>query len=121
MMNKGIVNLDIAIEALKEQLTDRSAYKNDVHRIQRVVCDYFKVNIEELKGKKRNQTINYPRQVAIYLCRTMTNESFPKIGSYFGGRDHSTIMSAYQKICDELQNNQNLKEVINELKKELST
>lgn len=51
----------------------------------------------------------------------MTNESFPKIGSYFGGRDHSTIMSAYQKICDELQNNQNLKEVINELKKELST
>lgn len=121
MMNKGKVTLDIAVEALKDQLIDRSVYKNDVHRIQRVVCDYFKVNIEDLKGKKRNQTINYPRQVAIYLCRTMTTESFPKIGSYFGGRDHSTIMSAYQKIEDELKENEQLRDIIAELKKELST
>ena len=121
MMNKGKVTLDIAVEALKDQLIDRSVYKNDVHRIQRVVCDYFKVNIDDLKGKKRNQTINYPRQVAIYLCRTMTTESFPKIGSYFGGRDHSTIMSAYQKVEDELKENNQLREIIAELKKDLST
>lgn len=120
MMNKGKVTLDVAIEALKDQLIDRSVYKNDVHRIQRVVCDYFKVNIDDLKGKKRNQTINYPRQVAIYLCRTMTTESFPKIGSYFGGRDHSTIMSAYQKIEDEIKENNQLREIIAELKKNLS-
>ena len=121
MMNKGKVTLDVAIEALKDQLIDRSVYKNDVHRIQRVVCDYFKVNIDDLKGKKRNQTINYPRQVAIYLCRTMTTESFPKIGSYFGGRDHSTIMSAYQKVENELKENNQLREIIAELKKDLST
>ena len=121
MMNKGQVTLDMAVEALKDQLIDRSVYKNDVHRIQRVVCDYFKVNIDDLKGKKRNQTINYPRQVAIYLCRTMTTESFPKIGSYFGGRDHSTIMSAYQKVEDELKENEQLREIIAELKKDLST
>lgn len=121
MMNKGKVTLDVAVEALKDQLIDRSVYKNDVHRIQRVVCDYFKVNIDDLKGKKRNQTINYPRQVAIYLCRTMTTESFPKIGSYFGGRDHSTIMSAYQKVEDELKENEQLREIIAELKKDLST
>ena len=121
MMNKGKVTLDIAVEALKDQLIDRSVYKNDVHRIQRIVCDYFKVNIDDLKGKKRNQTINYPRQVAIYLCRTMTTESFPKIGSYFGGRDHSTIMSAYQKIEEELKENEQLREIIAELKKNLST
>ena len=120
MMNKGKVNLEIAVEALKDQLIDRSVYKNDVHRIQRVVCDYFKVNIDDLKGKKRNQTINYPRQVAIYLCRTTTTESFPKIGSYFGGRDHSTIMSAYQKIEEELKENEQLREIIAELKKDLS-
>ncbi len=121
MMNKGQVTLDMAVEALKDQLIDRSVYKNDVHRIQRVVCDYFKVNIDDLKGKKRNQTINYPRQVAIYLCRTMTTESFPKIGSYFGGRDHSTIMSAYQKVEEELKENEQLREIIAELKKDLST
>lgn len=121
MMNKGIVTLDIAIDALKDQLIDRSVYKNNVHRIQRVVCDYFKVNIDDIKGKKRNQTINYPRQVAIYLCRKMTTESFPKIGTYFGGRDHSTIISAYNKIEDELKNNEQLCKIIEELKNDLST
>lgn len=121
MMNRGIVTLDIAVDALKDQLIDRSVYKNNVHRIQRVVCDYFKVNIDDIKGKKRNQTINYPRQVAIYLCRTMTTESFPKIGTYFGGRDHSTIISAYKKIEDELNSNEQLNKLIDDLKKDLST
>ena len=121
MMNKGIVDLDTAVDALKDQLTDRSVYKNDVHRIQTVVCDYFKITIDDIKGKKRSQNINYPRQVAIYLCRTMANESFPKIGSYFGGRDHSTIMSSYNKIQKDLKTNEQLKIVIKEIKQMLST
>ena len=75
---------------------------------------------EDIKGKKRSQNINYPRQVAIYLCRTLANESFPKIGTYFGGRDHSTIMSSYQKIQKELLVNEQLKIVIKELKQQLS-
>lgn len=121
MMNKGIVDLETAVDALKDQLTDRSVYKNDVHRIQTVVCDYFKITIDDIKGKKRSQNINFPRQVAIYLCRTMANESFPKIGSYFGGRDHSTIMSSYRKIEKDLKTNEQLKVIIKELKQTLST
>ena len=121
MMNRGIVDLETAVDALKDQLTDRSVYKNDVHRIQTVVCDYFKITIDDIKGKKRSQNINYPRQVAIYLCRTMANESFPKIGSYFGGRDHSTIMSAYRNIEKDLKTNEQLKVVIKDLKQRLST
>ena len=121
MMNKGIVDLDIAIDALKDQLTDRSVYKNDVHRIQTVVCDYFKITMDDLKGKKRSQNINYPRQVAIYLCRELAKESFPKIGTYFGGRDHSTIMSSYNKIASDLKTSDQLKIVLNELKQRLST
>ena len=121
MMNRGIVDLDTAVDALKDQLTDRSVYKNDVHRIQTVVCDYFKITIDDIKGKKRSQNINYPRQVAIYLCRTLANESFPKIGSYFGGRDHSTIMSAYKKIENDLKTSEQLKIVIKEIKQMLST
>ena len=120
MMNKGNVDLDTAVDALKDQLTDRSVYKNDVHRIQTVVCDYFKITLDDIKGKKRSQNINYPRQVAIYLCRTLANESFPKIGTYFGGRDHSTIMSSYHKIQSDLKTNQQLKVVINDLKQRLS-
>ena len=75
---------------------------------------------DDIKGKKRSQNINYPRQVAIYLCRTMANESFPKIGTYFGGRDHSTIMSSYKKIENDLETNDQLKVVIKEIKEQLS-
>lgn len=119
MMNRGVVTLDVAVDALKDKVSDRSVYKNDVHRIQRIVCEYFKVDIEDLKGKKRSKDINYQRQIAIYLCRKMTNESFPKMGTYFGGRDHSTIISAYQKIEKDLLTNTQLQTVINELKKRI--
>ena len=119
MMNRGIINLDIAIEALKDKVSEKSVYKNDVHRIQRIVCEYFKIDIEDLKGKKRSKDVNYPRQIAIYLCRKMTSESFPKMGTYFGGRDHSTIISAYQKIANDLKTNPQLQIVINELKEKI--
>lgn len=121
MVNKGKIDLDIAIDALKDQLTDKSVYQNDVHRIQTVVCDYFKITMDDIKGKKRSQNINFPRQVAIYLCRTLANESFPKIGTYFGGRDHSTIMSSYNKIKNDLNSNEQLKIIIKELNQRLST
>ena len=111
----------MAVDALKDKLTDRSVFKNDIHRIQRVVCDYYKISLDDIKGKKRSLNINYPRQVAIYLCRILTTESFPKIGSYFGGRDHSTIINAYQKIENDLKNNQQLVAVVEELKRELTT
>ena len=116
MMNHGILNLDIAIEALKDELKEKSIYKNDVHRIQRIVADYFKLDVEELKGKKRNKTVNMPRQIAIYLCRTNTTESYPKIGTYFGGRDHSTIISSYKKIEKELRSNKQLSQIVDEIK-----
>ena len=119
MFNKGIITLDIAVEALKDQIKGHSTYKNDIQRIQRVVCDYYKISIEQMKGKNRNNDVNFPRQVAIYLCRELTTESFPKIGSYFGGRNHSTIISADKKIRKELNQNDNLKQVIKDLKREL--
>ena len=119
MFNKGIITLDIAVEALKDQIKGHSTYQNDVQRIQRVVCDYYKISIDQMKGKNRNNDVNFPRQVAIYLCRELTTESFPKIGSYFGGRNHSTIISADKKIRKELLKNENLKQVIKDLKRDL--
>ena len=120
MFNKGQITLDLAVDALKDQLKDRSFYKNDVQRIQRAVCDYYKISIDQMKGKNKNNSINFPRQIAIYLCRELTTESFPKIGSYFGGRNHSTIISADKKIRKELEKNQNLREVIKDLKRNLT-
>lgn len=120
MINRGEINLDVAIEALKDQLKDRSFYKNDIQRIQKVVCEYYKISLDQMKGKKKNDSVNFPRQVAIYLCRELTTESYPKIGSYFGGRNHSTIISAYNKIKKEIEVNENLKNVIINLKKNLT-
>ena len=120
MFNRGQITLDVAVEALKDQIKDRSIYKNDVQRIQRVVCDYYKISMEQMKGKNRNNEVNFPRQIAIYLCRELTTESFPKIGSYFGGRNHSTIISADKKIRKELNKNENLRQVIKDLKRDLT-
>ena len=72
-----------------------------------------------MKGKNRNNEVNFPRQIAIYLCRIITNESFPKMGTYFGGRDHSTIINAYQKIEKDLKTSEQLQLVISELKRSL--
>ncbi len=120
MMSKGNISLDIAVDALKDILKEKSVYKNDVQRIQRAVCDYYKISIDQMKGKSRNNEVNFPRQIAIYLCRELTTESFPKIGSYFGGRNHSTIISADKKIRRELNTNENLREIIRILKRNLS-
>lgn len=117
MMNGGKITLEVAVDALKEQLCAKSAFKNDIHKIQRTVCDYFQVNLDDLKGKKRTKTIVLPRQIAIYLCRTMTNESFPRIGSCFGGREHSTIIHAVNLIEEDLKTNEQLQTIIQELEK----
>lgn len=110
MMGHGEITLDIAVDALKDQMIKSCNFKNDIHRIQMVVSDYFHIKVEDLKGKKRSKSIAFPRQIAIYLCRTLTNESFPRIGGYFGGRDHSTIMHSYDKISVDMK-------IMNKLKK----
>lgn len=119
MMNKGVVTLDVAVDALKDKVSNRSVYKNNVHRIQQIVCEYFKIDIEDLKSKKKSKEYNYPRQIAMYLSRITTDESYPKLGTYFGGRDHSTIISAYKKIDRDLEKNTQLQTVISELKKRI--
>ena len=120
MMGHGEITLDVAVDALKDQMIKSCNFKNDIHRIQMVVSDYFHIKVEDLKGKKRSKSIAFPRQIAIYLCRTLTNESFPRIGGYFGGRDHSTIMHSYDKISVDIKKNEQVKEIIKDIKKTLS-
>ena len=70
------------------------------------------ITVEDLKSKKRKADIAFPRQVAIYLCRTLTDESFPKIGIQFGGRDHSTVMYACDKIRYDIETDEELKKEV---------
>lgn len=119
MFNISDINLNLAIDALKDYLSKSSYTKNNIQKIQQVVADYYNITVEDLKSKKRKASIAFPRQVAIYLCRTLTDESFPKIGIQFGGRDHSTIMHSVDKIDNEIKINPQFKTIIEGLKSKI--
>ena len=113
------INLDLAIEALKDFISKGVGEKNDVHRIQKIVSEYFQISIDDIKSKKRSSNISFPRQIAMYLCRNMLGESFPKIGTEFGGKDHSTVMHSVEKIENEIKVNKDSANIIEKLKKDI--
>lgn len=113
------IDMEFANEALKDFIKSNPYVTNDIASIQKAVADYYKITVDVLKGKKRSANIAYPRMVAMYLCRMLTDESFPRIGLEFGGRDHSTVIHAINKIEGDLKENSQLKEIINEIKANL--
>ena len=113
------ITLDLAIEALKDFISKGISEKNDVHRIQKIVSEYFQITVEDIRSKKRSSNISFPRQIAMYLCRNMTSESFPKIGTEFGGKDHSTVMHSVEKIEQEIKIKPDLAKIIDKLKKDI--
>ncbi|RJQ53306.1 MAG: chromosomal replication initiator protein DnaA [Actinobacteria bacterium] len=92
------VDLALADEVLKDIFPDRGTQPISVSTIQAEVCRYFGISKVELVGSKRSQKIVYPRQIAMYLTRELTDMSLPKIGEAFGGRDHTTVLHATTKI-----------------------
>lgn len=119
MFNKEKINLEVATEALKGHLNSYGYIKNDIQKIQSVVADYYKINVEDMKSKKRTNNIAFPRQIAMYLSRILTDESLTRIGLEFGGKDHTTIIHAFDKIDKEIKNDSNLEQVINNIKNKL--
>ncbi len=113
------ISLDLAIEALKDFISVGIGEKNDIRRIQKIVSEYFQISVEDIRSKKRSSNISFPRQIAMYLCRTMTTESFPKIAIEFGGKDHSTVMYSVDKIENEIKVNKDLANIIEKLKKDI--
>ena len=121
MMGENIT-LELTAEALKNEInTGTFSEKPDISRIEKIVAEHYKISIEDLKSKKRNADIAFPRQIAMYLIRKITDESFPKIGQEFGGKDHSTVMHACEKISNEIEVNENLKKLIIQLENEIKS
>ena len=113
------ITLDVAIEALPEYVNNGVGDNDKIHRIQRIVSEYFQISVDDIKSKKRNSNISFPRQIAMYLCRNCTEESFPKIGLEFGGKDHSTVIHSVEKIENEIKVNTDLAQIIEKLKKDI--
>lgn len=88
--------------------------------IMQVVCKFFNIKVQDMISTKRSNSVAFPRQIAMYLCRELANLSFPVIGKDFGGRDHSTVLHAYSKISKEYDTNPETKDLIEDIKKSLS-
>jgi len=97
-LTRNTVDLELARSVLKDIFPERTTRPISLSTIQREVCTYYSISRSELLGNKRSQSIVYPRQVAMYLTRELTDLSLPKIGAEFGGRDHTTVMHATAKI-----------------------
>lgn len=117
LTNKEIT-VDLASEALKDIISNKSE-KITVDTIQEVVADYYNLRIEDFKSKRRTRNVAYPRQIAMYLTRKLTDLSLPKIGEEFGGRDHTTVIHAYEKISENLEKDDALKQAMGEIEKRL--
>jgi chromosomal replication initiator protein len=109
------ITTEIAYAALKDILPINSSKQITIDLIQKVVSEYFDLSLNDFKAKKRTQAIAFPRQIAMYLCRILTELSLPKIGEEFGGRDHTTVIHAYDKITNDLKKDPSLEKKINEI------
>jgi chromosomal replication initiator protein len=101
------IDLILAKEALKDLIAVRGRQVT-VENIQKTVADYYKIKISDMVGKKRSRNFSKPRQIAMALTRELTNLSYPEIGTYFGGRHHTTVMHACEEIEEQRLDNQSL-------------
>ena len=120
IMNGSEINLDLAIEALKDFFVKTIISQNKMDQVLQIVCDNYNLTPDELISKKRSNDVAIPRMIAMYICRTYLDENLTKIGIKFGGKNHTTVMHAVDKIKKEILKDDNLnnqiQKMINEIK-----
>ncbi|MGH3029457.1 MAG: chromosomal replication initiator protein DnaA [Gaiellaceae bacterium] len=109
------MTVELAQEVLKDVFPQGEIPEISVEQIQQTVVERFGMSMGELTGDRRSQSIVYPRQVAMYLCRELTDSSLPKIGKKFGGRDHTTVIHATSKIAKLIKEDRNVYNLVQEL------
>ena len=110
------VTFEMAEKAINDIIRQNSSVIS-IEYIQEVICNYFDVTMKDLTSSQRSNNITFPRQIGMYLCRILTNESFPKVGAAFGKRDHTTVMHAFKKIEKGIKEDQNTKLIVESVKK----
>ena len=118
-LEKKEVTLELAEQALKDIISPNETKQITADYIISMVAEHYNVSTADLCGNKRSSKIVMPRQVAMYLCRELTDSSLPKIGNCFGGRDHTTVLHAYEKISEQLKTDSLLNEEIRRIKDDL--
>src|SRR5438445_2382407 len=113
------VNLEVAQQILADIIPDGSSRPISVELIQEVVATHYNISLEEMKGRRRDKHIVFPRQVAMFLIREETASSLPAIGGAFGGRDHTTVLHSYEKINTEVREDQRLQSDLRKIREML--
>ena len=114
------VSVDLASEALKDIISKKQGKSITIESIQDIVSSYFNLRVEDFKSQRRTRNVAYPRQIAMYLSRKLTDMSLPKIGEEFGGRDHTTVIHAYEKISENLKTDEGLQSTVDDITKKLT-
>ncbi len=114
------INLDMAKNILKDIIVENSR-EITIEKIQKTVAESFQIKTSELKSSKRLKNLVFPRQIAMYICRKMTDLSYPEIGAKFGGKDHSTIIHAIKKIEKKIEEDMHSRMMIEKLMEKLNT
>jgi chromosomal replication initiator protein len=109
------MSVELAQDVLRDVFPQGEAAQVSIKRIQDLVAERFELSLDELCGDKRSQNIVYPRQVAMYLSRELTDSSLPKIGKEFGGRDHTTVIHATSKIARLIREDRSVYNLVQEL------
>jgi chromosomal replication initiator protein len=109
------MSAELAQDVLKDVFPQGEVAQVTIERIQEVVCERFSLSLDELCSHKRSQNIVYPRQVAMYLSRELTDSSLPKIGKHFGDRDHTTVLHANTKITNMIRADRTVYNLVQEL------
>ncbi len=109
------ITLEVVTDALKDIITAPAAKPITIPLIQEVVADHFGIKVSDMKSRRRTRNITFPRHIAMYLAREMTEGSLPEIGTEFGGRDHTTVIHAYDKIESQIKLDPSLQSTVKEL------
>ncbi len=117
LTNKKI-SLDLA-EKLIDKLVTKNLHEITIDKIQKVVCDYFKIDAEQFLSSSRKRELVQARQISMYLSRNHTKSSLASIGTLTGGRDHATVLHAYNTVCDLLDTDRSFRKYLTEIEKQL--
>jgi chromosomal replication initiator protein len=104
---------------LREILNEEGRYSIGIEAIQKKVAEHFDIRLADMTSKRRPENIAFPRQVAMFLARQMTESSLSAIGEAFGGRDHGTVLHACRSVKDRMEIEPNVRQVVNHLEKQL--
>ena len=119
MMNGSDITLDLAIEALRDYFVKTIISQNKMDQVLQIVCDHYDLTSEELLSKKRSNDVAIPRMIAMYICRIYLDENLTKIGIKFGGKNHTTVMHAVDKIKKEILKDDSLNNIIQKMINEI--